>query len=483
MAKVSRQATRETHAAHRIPRIMTLIDLLTSPWAIDPAKLLEIQSIYSTHLKGEKIDLEAVEQRLGRPLANEQQAYEVRDGGIAVLPISGVMAPKANLFTRVSGGASADMLAKQVASMQADHRVRGAVLDIDSPGGSVFGTPALAEAVRALAAAKPTASVSTGTMASALYWVGSAANAVYASGATDAIGSIGVVATHSYNPRATGAQVTEITAGKFKRMASDSAPLTAEGRAYLQQQVDHLYSVFVQAVAENRRVPVDQVLERMADGRVFIGSQAQDAGLIDGIATVDTIVERMATDPTKFAQRRKAVFALGGVPGAQAADTGAAILGEAPGAALATTAEAPPLAAEAKQTGPVLPEATNQPHEAHMTPEQFKAAHPEAYAAILSAGATAERDRIKAVREQSMPGHEALIDQLAMDGKTTGPEAAVAVLAAERARAAGVASARAADAPPPVATADEPRGSQEAAKPARIPNAAAAYAAMNRARA
>lgn len=466
---------------------MTLVELLTSPWAIDPAKLLEIQSIYATHLKGDKIDLDAVEQRLGRPLANEQQQYEVRDGGIAVLQMSGVLAPKANLFTRVSGGSSADMLSKQVASMQADHRVRGAVLDIDSPGGSVFGTPALAEAVRSLSAAKPTVSVSTGTMASALYWIGSSANAVYASGSTDAIGSIGVVATHAYNPRASGAQVTEITAGKFKRMASDSAPLTKEGRAYIQQQVDHLYSVFVQAVAENRRVTAEQVLEHMADGRIFIGSQAVDAGLIDGIATVDQMVERMATNPEKFAQRRKAVFALG-VPGGMASGGAADPRSEAPGAVPAATAVESPPAPAAQTTGPVLPVASNQPHEVHMTPTElaakFATENPEAHALVLSAGATAERDRIKAVREQSMPGHEALVEQLAMDGKTTGPQAAVAVLAAERARAAGVASARASDAPAPVDTKDAPgAGGQPPKAPARVPNAAAAFARMNSPRA
>ena len=463
---------------------MTLIDLLTSPWAIEPQKLLEIQAIYATHLRGEKIDLDAVEQKLGRPLANEQQQYEVRDGGVAVLPISGVLAPKANLFTRISGGASADMLTKQVASMQADHRVRSVVLDVDSPGGSVFGTPALGEAVRALAAAKPTVAVSTGMMASAAYWVGSAANAVYASGATDAIGSIGVVATHSYNPRAAGGQVTEITAGKFKRIASDNAPLTKEGRAYLQQQVDHLYSVFVGTVAENRRVSAEQVLEHMADGRVFIGSQAQDAGLIDGIATVDTMVERMASDPTKFAQRRKAVFALGGVPGASASADAAVSSGDGSGVALPAIAEAADPVAEAREAGPVLPEASTQPAEADMTPQElvakFAAEHPEAHALVLAAGATAERDRIKAVREQSMPGHEALVEQLAMDGKTTGPEAAVAVLAAERARAAGAAAGRAADAPPPVsAAANEP--DDAARKPVvRMPDASRAYAAMNR---
>ena len=57
---------------------MKLLDLITSPWAILPDQLFELQAIYAAHLRGEKINIDAIEARLGRPLANEQQAYEIR---------------------------------------------------------------------------------------------------------------------------------------------------------------------------------------------------------------------------------------------------------------------------------------------------------------------------------------------------------------------------------------------------------------------
>ena len=415
---------------------MNLIDILTSPWAIVPEKLLEIQSIYATHLRGEKIDLEAVEARLGRPLANDQQDYVVRENGVAVLTISGVIANKANLFTKVSGGASAQMLQKQVDSMAADPRVRAAVLDIDSPGGSVLGTPALAEAVKALAADKPTVAVSTGQMASAAYWIGSAAGNVYMSGITDIVGSIGVVATHTYNPRNAGAVTTEITAGKYKRIATDQAPLTKEGRAYLQAQVDHLYSVFVDAVAQNRGVSAEQVLERMADGRIFIGQQAIDAGLVDGVATVDQLVARLGDKPDDFMRRsRVSVMSAARVLlGAATAES----VGDQP----------------ASSDDPVPVETTPKGND--MTPAEqaaaFAAEHPDAALLLRAEGAAGETARIKAVREQLIPGHEALIEKLAMDGKTTAAEAALAVNAAERQRVQAAADARRTDAPEPVKT-------------------------------
>ena len=96
---------------------------------------------------------------------------------------------------------------------------------------------------------------------------------------------------------------------------------------------------------------------------------------------------------------------------------------------------------------------------------KFVAENTEAAAILRAEGAEAERARIQAVREQTMPGHEALIEALAFDGKTTGPEAAVQVLAAEKARVSGAAAARAADAPEPVATATEPEEQPAAAAP------------------
>ena len=73
-----------------------------------------------------------------------------------------------------------------------------------------------------------------------------------------------------------------------------------------------------------------------------------------------------------------------------------------------------------------------------MDVQKLKAEHPDVAEALINegreAGATAECERIQAVEAQSMPGHEQLIATLKFDGKTSGPEAAVQVLAAEKAK-------------------------------------------------
>lgn len=436
---------------------MKLIDLITAPWALAPEKLREIQAIYATHLRGEKIDVDAIEARLGRPLANDQQDYQIREGGVAVLSLEGVMAPKANLFMRVSGGVSTQLANTQIESAIADPRVTALVLAIDSPGGSVFGTPELAATVRELSAIKPIVTVTDATLASAAYWVGAAANGIYISGPTVQVGSIGVVASHRYDPKAAGT-VTEITAGKYKRIASDTGPLSPEGLAYLQGHVDHLYSVFVDAVASYRGTTPESVLANMADGRIFIGQQAIDHGLVDGYSTVDAMVLQLAANPAKYARRSKASFADGLSPKSPAASAG-----------VQTSADSPePVLLEPSPTAN-----TRIPMDRSTLEQQ----HPALFALLqnefMAAGASAERSRIQAVESALIPGHEALIATLKFDGKSSGGDAALAVNQAERALRTSQGAAANADAPKPVAntpapTVDAGAAAQAAAEKQRI---------------
>ena len=74
---------------------MRILDVLSeTPWAIMPAKKQEIDSIYVAHkLNREKVDLDAVEKKIGAPLNNQPKGYTVQDG-VAVLPIEGVIAKR-----------------------------------------------------------------------------------------------------------------------------------------------------------------------------------------------------------------------------------------------------------------------------------------------------------------------------------------------------------------------------------------------------
>ena len=431
---------------------MRLVDIVAGPWAITPEMYVEIQGIYARHMRGEKINLADIEARVGAPLANVRREYAV-DQGVAVIDVFGVLAKRMNLFMQISGGTSMEILASQIRSALEDPAVNSIILATDSPGGTVDGTQELADMIHAARGTKPIIAHASGTMASAAYWIGSAADQIFVNDMTTSVGSIGVVATHvdmSGREAQFGIKTTEITAGKYKRIASQYEPLSQEGRADIQAKVDHLYSVFVEDVARNRGVSTDAVLEKMADGRVFIGKQSIEAGLVDGVATLTDLIGRAAAgDFAGSAANKKATSGVGATPKAEANET-------------RTQMNIETLKAE--------------------HPDIAKALHEEGFAAGKAAGAEEERARIKAVEEQVLPGHEALIAGLKFDGKTTGEMAAVAVLNAERAKLGDRRSALKQDvndvASVPAATAPEDEGKKkeaEEASPAVIAAAAKEY--------
>ena len=280
---------------------MSLFDIANGCWALRPNSFQDVLRVYDARLSGEKIDVLQVEAKLGRMLHNEQMPYEVRNG-VAIVDLQGVIAPKMNMLVQISGGSSAQVFRDNLRMAVEDNTVKAVVLAIDSPGGSVQGIPEAAQAVREANAKKPVYALSDGSMCSAAYWIGSAARQVFITGEMVNTGSIGVVVRHvdrSGDEASAGVKTTEITAGKYKRIASEFEPLTKEGRAYLQDSADYIYSVFVEAVAQQRKVPVKQVLSNMADGRVFIGSQGIKAGLVDGITSLDELIQTLSRTPDR----------------------------------------------------------------------------------------------------------------------------------------------------------------------------------------
>lgn len=462
---------------------MRLSDLVGGYWCITDPMMDEIQAIYDAHMRGEKIDIKGVEARIGRPLNNQRADYTVQDG-VAIIPMSGVIGPKANLMMEISGGTSAQVLRNQILAAKEDPKVKAAILYADSPGGNVLGIAEGAAAWRDFAAAKPAITYSDGTLASAAYWWGSAAAKVYISGPMVNVGSIGVRTEHvdtSMRDAASGVKRTIIKAGAYK--AVGDGPMDPQSFEYRQSQVDYLYSLFVDTVAQHRGTTAERVLADMADGRVFIGQQAIDAGLVDGFASLENLVAQLADNPQSVAPLRHLKA------GSQPAHPMRAIY--LPSA----TAAAGAAAAVAQTDEPVPPVATAtddpQGHDMDIkTVADLEKAFPDLTASLktnsfeagkaegIAAGQAAEVERIKGVRAQALPGHEALIEQLAYDGKTSPAEAAMAINAAQREAFKAAAAAHFADAPNPAK--GDPRAAAQAEPTKRTPNVQSAYAGLNK---
>lgn len=392
---------------------MRLIDIVSAPWAVTPDIYREVQEIYGRHCRGEKIDLKGVEARLGQPLRGSTSGYDMV-GTVAVIPVDGVLAKRMNLLMQISGGTSMQLLGQDIQAAVDDPAVSAIILCIDSPGGTVDGTQELSNLIYNARGKKPILALADGTMASAAYWIGSAADQVFVSSDTTTVGSIGVVTAHidvSGAQAQSGVKTTEIAAGKYKRIASQYAPLSPEGRQTIQDQVDYTYSIFVNDVARNRGTTPEAVIENMADGRIFIGQQAVSAGLADGVSTLAELIARASSGEFSSAEDE---------PGASATPAVTTQVAEGDGVSQAAKAQ------------------STSKGESEMDVQKLKAEHPAIAEALIAEGrelgATAERQRIQDVEAQSMPGHDALIASLKFDGKTSGPEAAVQVLKAEKAK-------------------------------------------------
>jgi signal peptide peptidase SppA len=361
-----------------------------------------------------------------RGIRNEERGYKIVDG-VAVIDISGITVHRTRMETMSSMLIGYNDITATVEHAMDNPDVHAILRVYDSPGGEVNGAYEHADRMRDLLGKKPMVSIADSLLCSSAYLAGSAADELVVS-RTGYAGSIGVVMRHMDMSRALaleGVSVTHIYAGSHKIDGNPYQPLPDSVRAELQEEVDSLYEMFVDAVVLNRGISADAVRATEAD--TYRGQKAVDVGLADRVSTTDNIIGELA------AKRSAKSYSISSGTSAVRQENAAL-----PGTQQASTAK--PISTTGVKA---------------MTLEELRAAHPDVCAALveegraagLTAGAAAERQRIQDVEAQAMPGHEALITSLKFDGKTTGPEAAVQVLNAERAVVKNAAATTAAAAP------------------------------------
>jgi signal peptide peptidase SppA len=198
-------------------------------------------------------------------------------------------------MTDVSGATSAEMFGKRFDELVNDATVGAIVLDVDSPGGQVNGIEELSKKIFEARGSKPIVAVANHTMASAAYWIGTAADEVVASPSAE-IGSIGVFAMHEDVSAALekeGVKISLISEGKFKTEGNPYEPLSEESRTAIQARVAEHYDAFVKAVARNRGVKASDVRGGFGEGRVVGAKQAVNLGMADRIGTLEETIARL----------------------------------------------------------------------------------------------------------------------------------------------------------------------------------------------
>jgi protease-4 len=185
---------------------------------------------------------------------------------------------------------------KQLKTYVDNSSVKAVVVRINSPGGSVAPSQELFEELKKAKEKGKKVVISMGSLAaSGAYYIACAADEIYANPGT-ITGSIGVIAEF---PNVEGLmdkigiRFETIKTGKFKDTGSMFRPMTEEEQALLQETLMDVYEQFVEAVAESRKMPIDEV-RKYADGRVFSGRQALEYGFVDALGTQSDAIMRAA---------------------------------------------------------------------------------------------------------------------------------------------------------------------------------------------
>lgn len=265
------------------------------PWAIHPDTMGVITDILEGRIHGARLDPEEIEARLAAAAAtNGPRAGARKETNVQVIPVYGAITPRAGMMANSSGGTSVESVRKNVRAALADPSVGALVLDIDSPGGDVAGIPELGAELLQARSRKPLFAVANSNAFSAAYWLGSAASEFYVT-PSGSVGSIGVVAVHEDHTERIakeGVKPTVVTSSKYKAERSRAAVLTKEARADIQAEVDAYHAMFLQAVADGRGVTVDTVAQDYGEGRTFVAKKAEARGMVDGVATLEQVIQR-----------------------------------------------------------------------------------------------------------------------------------------------------------------------------------------------
>lgn len=277
---------------HSIRRVVAAV--FDTVWMIEETKLRSMLDLLELRSAGGEYSEDEIVARIG----GKQQVgppEPVNDGGVAILPMQGVMAPRMTMMMDISGGTSTQKFGQWLDDALADPAVKAIVIDANSPGGSAQGNEELASKIRAARGTKPIVGVATGIAASACYYNLAQCDYIVGSPSSE-FGSIGTMVVHGEASRANdaaGEKYTVLRAGDQKNLANEYEPLSESGRKDIQDRLDAFNAQFIAAVAAGRKVTAEHVNQNYGRGKVFIASEALSRGMIDRIGTLEQVVAEL----------------------------------------------------------------------------------------------------------------------------------------------------------------------------------------------
>lgn len=216
---------------------------------------------------------------------------------IAVMSISGQIIDSSGGF--FLSGYQHQRFLERLKAIESDETIEALLLKVDTPGGGVYESAQIRDGIGDLLKQRDIpVYISMGSMAaSGGYYISAEADKIFASEET-LTGSIGVIMSglnlaglmEQY-----GIEDMTIKSGEHKDIGSSFREMTEEDEALLQEMIDRTYERFVDIIVEGRGMS-EETVRSLADGRLFDGVQAKEAGLVDEIGYFDDALQSLKTD-------------------------------------------------------------------------------------------------------------------------------------------------------------------------------------------
>ena len=365
-------------------------------WAIEPdilKSLCRLDEIKSLSFQSE------------RRLSNTRSVM-IRDG-TAVIPLHGPITARSDLFTFFLGGTSLSDLAKDFQTALDDDQVKAILFDVDSPGGVALGPSEMADAIFKARGKKPIWSYVGRNCSSAAYWIASATEKIIANPSA-LLGSIGVVTTIPVQeqPDSEGYKNIEIVSSNAKQKRPD--PRTEEGMAEIKRELNDLEAQFIEAIAKYRNVSVSAVKNDFGQGGVLIGKNAVASGMADSLGSYEEVIAELNQ---KISTNKQINFMS------------------------KETIERSAINADfIKSEFPDIAEKLAKENSEKIRSETKETSFAEGKKAGFNEGIKSERERILAIEEASLPGHEDLVAKAKQDVDMTADKLALQIIAREKQR-------------------------------------------------
>lgn len=230
---------------------------------------------------------------------------------VQVIPVKGpIQAEKSPALFGGPQTTAASILVEDLKKARKDQSVRGVVLEINSPGGTVVASKEIGQAVKDLAEEKPTVAWIREVGASGGYWIASSADWIVADelSVTGSIGVIGSILSFEGLMERYNVSYQRLVSGKYKDAGSIYRDMTPEEMELFQERLDLIHDAFVKEVSANRNIEYDRVRD-MATGIFYLGSQAKALDLVDELGgkpeVKSYLKDRLNATEINFIEKKK----------------------------------------------------------------------------------------------------------------------------------------------------------------------------------